>query len=298
MKDRIEFKSGFKTKVLTTLACIMGLAVPIAISAAGGKGVTPTTAAAQNTAKAFEVASVKLFVQGQSQARPGMFMNFGPPCGFTGLQLEPNRIAFTAFTYTIISIAYGKPGSNCRTPDLLTGGPEWVKSDRYDIEATIPAGTATYTLGNFAQREAPEIQMMLRTLLADRFKLKVHTQTKEISNQVLTGTAAKLTPWKEGDPTTRRITARQENGMPYAEFVAGRATMADLANMLGGTTIGTVVDKTGITGQFNVSFEFDSNGAVRPTIATRLQELGLKLEATKVTTEVVVIDSIERPSGN
>ena len=96
----------------------------------------------------------------------------------------------------------------------------------------------------------------------------------------------------------RRITARQESGMPYAEFVAGRATMADLANMLGGPVSGIVQDKTGITGQFNVTFEFDSNGVVRPTIASALQELGLKLETTKVPTEVVVIDSIERPSEN
>lgn len=286
MKDRIEPRLNFKRIALLSFAFAMALAGPI------------RAASPQDTAKAFEVASVKLFVQGQSQPRPGMFMNFGPPCGFTGLQLEPNRIAFTAFTYTIISIAYGKPGSNCRTADLLTGGPEWVRSDRYDIEATLPAGTPTYTLSNFAQRDAPEIQMMLRTLLADRFKLKVHTETKEISNYVLTGQGAKLTPWKEGAPPGRRITPRMENGMPYAEFVANRITMAEFANMLGGPISGTVQDKTGITGQFNVTFEFDSNGAVRPTIATALQELGLKLETTKVPTEVLVIDSIERPSGN
>jgi uncharacterized protein (TIGR03435 family) len=276
----------------------VAVVVMVAITAAFTLQALPAPTAQAGAVKKFDVASVKLFVQGQSQPRPGMFMNFGPPCGFTGLQLEPNRIAFTAFTYTIISIAYGKPGSNCRTADLLTGGPEWVRSDRYDIEATIPAGTPTYTLSNFAQRDAADIQLMLRTLLAERFKLKVHTETKEISNYVLTGKGAKLTPWKEGDPMARRITARQENGMPYAEFVAGRATMADLATMLGGPISGTVQDKTGITGQFNVSFEFDSNGVVRPTIATALAELGLKLETTKVPTEVYVIDSIERPSEN
>jgi uncharacterized protein (TIGR03435 family) len=270
-------------------------------------GVVHATAGASHAAvslqgaaakQAFEVASIRLFDPSAGPGRPGMFMNFGPPCGFTGLQIEGTRFAVTAFTYTLISIAYGKPGSNCRTPDLLTGGPEWIRSDRYDIQAVMPAGSS-FTQGQFAQRDAPGLQMMLQTLLEERFKLKVHRETKDITVYALTATkGAKVKASSESDQVARRLTRRMDNNQPYTELAAGKATMADLANMLGGVVGGIVQDKTGLTGQFNVNLEFDSNGAARPTVFTALQEIGLKLETAKLPMEVMVIDSIERPSEN
>jgi uncharacterized protein (TIGR03435 family) len=248
---------------------------------------------------AFEAASVRLFDPSAGPGRQGMFMNFGPPCGFTGLQLEAGRIAITAYTYTLISIAYGKPGSNCQTPDLLTGGPEWVRTDRYDVEATIPAGSPTYTLSQFAGRDAPAVQTMLQTLLADRFKLKVHREMKDVAGYFLTAAKdAKLMASTPADQPARGLALRRENGQPYTLLTARKATMANLANMLGGVVRGLVEDKTGITGEFNVVFEFDENATTRPTLAAKLQEIGLKLEPAKLPMEVVVIDSIERPPVN
>jgi hypothetical protein len=151
MRDHIPNKRGLNRTaclaviVIVALTCSLGLgSVNLAQAPSGAK--VPT---------AFEVASIKLVGPEGPPQRPGMFMNFGAPCGFTGLVLDAKKIQITLWTYTLIQLAYGPKGSNCRQQDLLTGGPEWVRTERYDIEAVIPAGTPTYMPGQLAQRDAP-----------------------------------------------------------------------------------------------------------------------------------------------
>ena len=221
----------------------------------------------------------------------------------------------------------------------LVGAPGWVSTDHYDIAAKSPADIAP---PNPNSNEPTDLQLMLRAMLADRFKLKVHTETREVPTYdlVLARSDGRL-----GTKLTRSTTdcvaeaaaARAaNNGAPPAfpafnqpmkcgirvgmgTYTAGSVTMAQIASNIAGQTGRTVTDRTGLTGNWDVDLSYtpdrmparapgtpadqpitvngqpiDPNG---PSIFTAIQEqLGLKLESGKGSVDVVVIDSIERPT--
>jgi len=284
MKNRIAGTLSCTLTLLLVLATVTALAVP-------GQNTTQKPAA-------FEVVSIKLIQPNSGPGRPGMFMNAGPGCSLTGVQVDPRRLAVSAPLFTLISTAYG---ANCRVPDMMTGGEEWMKTDRWDIEAVLPEGSETYTPAQFVGGNAPKLNSMLQTMLAERFKVAVHREMKEMTVNVLTaGKSPKLTKADENAPGGRRINLRRSpEGMPFMELVAAKLSMSGLAGMLQLATNRQVIDKTGIEGDFNIKVEYDNDGVSRPTIFTVLQEeLGLKLESTKEKMEVLVIDRAEKPSVN
>jgi uncharacterized protein (TIGR03435 family) len=118
----------------------------------------------------------------------------GPP------QVEPQRFAATASLYTFIAWAYGKRCITLEAQDLLSGGPEWIKSDPFAVQALIPQGSPSYTRDQFMEGNAPRLQMMIQSLLADRFKLVLHNETKDMPIYSLTvaKNGAKLQSFKEG----------------------------------------------------------------------------------------------------
>jgi uncharacterized protein (TIGR03435 family) len=183
--------------------------------------------------------------------------------------------------------------------DPQVSGPGWLDSDKYDIVAKAPAGT-------------PESQLpaMLRSLLADRFKLAVHREQKVVSVYALVVAKngpklAKAEPGASGGMTTER-------GHLRAEAV----TMTRLANFLASPRAALalpVVDQTGLDGIFNFTLAWtpESSSAARPEdrlpdahapppIFEALQEqLGLKLEARKAPVDMLVVDHAEKvPTGN
>jgi uncharacterized protein (TIGR03435 family) len=194
----------------------------------------------------------------------------------------------------------------------LSGGPGWVGTDRYDIvakperveqAATGPAPDAMTD----SQRSTRDEQWKerVRTLLADRFALAIHKETKEQPIYV-------LTIGKNGPKLTVVTTPGNEQGTRGGR---GRsqglaATMGLLANTLSNATGRPVVDKTGLTGKYDYVLEWTPDAAAGenadapaagtgPTIFTALQEqLGLKLEAAKGPVDTIVIDSVDRPSAN
>ncbi len=119
-------------------------------------------AAAQPSAKAeFEVASIK-----QNNARQRRY----------GFQFLPGRFVTTNLPlFVLIGVAYGLPVPNV-PPGRLTGGPEWVRSDRDDVEGKVPDLAAGLTA---KEREA-KVREMLRALLAERFHLSVRPESKEM----------------------------------------------------------------------------------------------------------------------
>jgi len=180
-------------------------------------------------------------------------------------------------------------------PWEISGGPGWVATDRYDIEAK--------TDGNPTFQENLE---MLRPLLEDRFRLKVHRESRQMP-------VYSLTIAKNGPKLL--ATAPETRGFirPGRGLIEGKAVnMPMLANFLGGSLGQTVTDKTGLPGSFDIKLEWspsegesnykygdrpiDANGS---SIFTAIQEqLGLKLEAGKGPVEMLIIDSLERPSAN
>jgi uncharacterized protein (TIGR03435 family) len=180
-------------------------------------------------------------------------------------------------------------------PWQISGGPNWATTDHYDIEAKID-GNPT-----FQQRLD-----MLQPLLADRFQLKFHRETRQMP-------AYSLTLAKNGPKLS--ATAPDVRGYitPGRGLIEGKAvSMPMLANFLGGSLGQSVTDKTGLAGGFDIKLEWtptegesnytygdrplDPNGS---SIFTAIQEqLGLKLEAGKAPVELLVIDRVERPSAN
>jgi uncharacterized protein (TIGR03435 family) len=247
---------------------------------------------------AFEVVSIELIVPNSGPPRPGFSMNAGPGCSLTGIQIDERRLTFTAPLLILVAMAQG---GTCRVPEMITGVSDWMRNHRWDIEAILPAGTPKYTPTQFVNR-IPEINAMLRTMIADRFKVVVHKEPKDATVTALTvgNGGQQLTKARDKDPVTRRINRRTDpDGKQFFELIAGKATMVALADMLQTATNRQVRDRTGLQGEFNIKFEYDNDGITRSTIFSALQqELGLKLEPSKEDVEAIVIDRAEKPTGN
>jgi uncharacterized protein (TIGR03435 family) len=222
---------------------------------------------------AFEVASVKP-APGFVNARVNLS---GPRVTISGYALEG-----------LIMDAYKVE------PWQLSGGPVWRDTDPFDILAKAPGENAP---------EPEQIRQMLQTLLEDRFKLKVHRETKEGPIYALVVAA------RNGPKLKKSIAADSlfSAGGPRRtmEMIFQKHTMEYLALQLAnnGRLGRRVVDKTDLTGAWDFTLTFaagdplpDSNV---PDLFTALQEqLGLKLESQKGLVEMLVIDHAEKPSPN
>jgi uncharacterized protein (TIGR03435 family) len=205
----------------------------------------------------------------------------------------------------------------------VTGGPSWINTEGYDIEAK-PEGST----------DQKRMWLMVQTLLADKFKLAMHRETREIpvyDLQLVRG-GSKLAP--PAGNCSEVMTAFPGPGEPRpappcGPGVVGSGTglamegisvsMPALAKTLSMLLGKEVIDKTGFTGKFSLHLEFamddalagipnpkgpDASGqptdpAARPSIRTALQEqLGLKLEASRGPVEILVIDHAQKPVEN
>ena len=275
------------------------LAAPVIIGVLNA----PATRAqdAPSTAPRFEVASIKPCQE---------------PVNDLGAHSSPGRLASDcAQLLNFIGNAYnafadGHLNLN-REPAPIHGGPPWLRSASYEINARAE--------GN------PGVPMMLgpmmQRLLEDRFQLKIHRQTNEGPVYFLTVARGgpRLQPSTEGSctpystlprppllPGTKEYCERIISGgiPPFVE--AKGATLDEFSKTLRVLVHRPVIDKTGITGRFDIRVEFSREGtepASDPTaptsIFTAIQEkLGLRLEAGKGPVEELVIDHIERPTGN
>ena len=234
---------------------------------------------------------------------------------------------------TLVAMAYGDvgPPPQALANDRISGGPSWMGSDLFDIVAKAGGDTPPGPTG------APQKLAMLRSLLAERFKLVVHheTRTAPIYVVVLARSDGKLGPQlQHSDVDCQALAAARGAGPPppppvpgdrplcgamvglgpVAMLRAGAQTMPALANMLSRMTGRIVIDRTGLTGAFDVDVRFNGEdlaglpsppaGTDRPAPAadtvslfTALQEqLGLKLDAQRGPIDVVVVDHAEQPT--
>jgi uncharacterized protein (TIGR03435 family) len=230
-------------------------------------------------------------------------------------QLSPGRFGVECVSLrNYIRVAFGSFGSgrnpNAKPPEVL-GGPAWLDSDRYDIIAKAAGDTG------LDEMYGP----MMQSLLADRFQLKIHSEVRELPVYFLTvaSGSGKLIPVKDGSCSP--IDLKQVLKSPPPSNYCGRMTtkkgtsttfdgygitMVEFANRIFEDTLDRpVIDRSGLTGRFDIHFEFvpsdvllstDENG---PSIFTALREqLGLKLSPAKGPVEVLVIDHVAKPSEN
>jgi uncharacterized protein (TIGR03435 family) len=181
----------------------------------------------------------------------------------------------------------------------ILGGPAWVNDDRYDIEAKPPASSesSNWIPANFKTPPNPEMRKMLQTLLAERFQLKVHPETRKGS--VLALVLAK------GGPKLKAPTPDKQPFVMIGQkaFIGQNATMAQLAERLSTSLLKRkVLDQTGLTAHFDFQLDYgyeDGQSSDTSWIFSALQDqLGLKLETQPGSTDVLVIDHAEKPSGN
>jgi uncharacterized protein (TIGR03435 family) len=256
-----------------------------------------------NPGPSFEVASIKI-------ADPELRLHRGLVCG----ALRERFSAFGWFRY-LVACAYGI--NDARLEMRILGGPRWIDDDFYVIEARVPQDAVSIT-----QERA---KLMLRALLAERFKLSVHEERREAPTLKLVvarkdgklGPNLQPTPkacadWIAGGrqgppPVLGDLTCVR--GQVSAFAIRGAAMpLSQLVNQLSGRTENPVIDATGLTGSFAVDLRWRPEQS-RPdatfsddlptSVFTALQEqLGLKLEPSKSVVNLLVIDRVERPTPN
>lgn len=188
----------------------------------------------------------------------------------------------------------------------IVGAPDWVSTDKWDIEGQpdVP-GTPN----------RKQMESMVQKLLADRFQLKLHKESKEMSAYVLTvaKTGNKLTA---GDQNAQLPGLGFSNLSP-ATLVVRNATMGDFTQFLQQLVLDRpVVDQTALTEKWNFSMKWTADESqlqglgvkvpppsdaadAPPPLFTAIQEqLGLKLDAGKAQVPVLVIDKVEKPTAN
>jgi uncharacterized protein (TIGR03435 family) len=176
------------------------------------------------------------------------------------------------------------------------GGPAWLDTERYDIVAKAQSADADYG----------QIKEMMRSLLADRFKLVVHRETQDLHVYTLVIGKNGSKMQEAGDGKKSYV-----NWLGPGHVVFTEGNMLGLINVLSGALGSPVVDKTGLTGLYNFKLEFtdprfqrQGNGSQSPVdsppdiFGAVQDQLGLRLEAKKGPVDVLVVDHAERASAN
>ncbi len=251
-------------------------------------GLLLLAASAALAQPAFEVASVK-----PSTDQDRVIGLFTYPGG---------RVVATRYSLRVlIHDAYGLDDHQ------ILGGPHWTGEDLYDIEAKPPSSSEAshWVPDNFKTPPNPEMRRMLQTLLAERFQLKVHTETRKEPVYVLTVAkgGAKLKP---PDAAKQPFIHHGRTGSVEREAVSStltgqNSTMAMLAASLTSLLRRPVLEQTGLKGSFDFRVEYGSetqSEAAAPLPRALQDQLGLKLETQPGSVEVLVIDHAEKPSAN
>lgn len=297
------------------LALVLGLAV---------------SAAGENPS--FEVASIKAIT-----SRPQGPVEIAMGCHGTDSH-NPNTtipmgrcvIHYESLRY-VIALAYNIPPATLNAYEKMISGPDWIRSEVYNIDAKaeMPATQA-------------QLKLMLQSLLAERFKLKVHRETREMPVYALVTT--KNGPKLQPSPKDRDCAGQSRSDHSYElgernmagtcrAFIPGdggmhgiNVSMTDVAEILGNWSDRIVIDKTGLDGFFDLilprmtrgnALTLNADAGARgggppapgarggegrfgdlPTVFTGVEQFGLKLEATKGPVDVLVIDDVQRPTEN
>jgi uncharacterized protein (TIGR03435 family) len=259
-------------------------------------------------------------MRGQDVAAGGKALSFdvvsvkpNKPSGdkvMTGIRMMPDRYSASSVRLgTLIQYAY-----NLRSTDLILGLNGPVETALFNIEATMDAETVAALKKLPPEESAAQRRLMMQSMLADRFKLKAHRETKELPIYLLVvrKSGSKL---KEANPNATYADAVK--GPDGAVIMGGRGSLkgrampiATLAIFLSHQVNRQVVDKTGLTGKYDIDLKWapeevrGDDGAVAaadsaPSLFTVLdEELGLKLESSKGPVEMVVVEHAELPSEN
>jgi uncharacterized protein (TIGR03435 family) len=264
--------AGAATLVLTTM---IGRGVMAQTAAGGAEKTQPAKAMAADAHPVFEVAAIKLSDPSQSA---------------NGFHAEGRHVFIVNQTLVkMVMFAYAVQQSQ------VAGEPEWASTVRYDISGVPNVEGAP---------NIKQIQEMIQKLLSDRFGLVFHRETRELPVYAISVAkgGAKLTSAAAPNGVSG------ESGLQHGTELTMRFTnssIADLALNMQLVVDRPIVDRTGLPGRYDFKLRYTLD-ETRPTdpdappgLFTAIQEqLGLKLEAVKAPTQVLVVDAVERPSAN
>jgi uncharacterized protein (TIGR03435 family) len=301
MIQRFVRKLIFGRGLLLLWAGSMAIATPNVLGQGGASA--PAAATTDVTVPGFDIISIK-----ENKSGSGMMRVMSKPDGYSATNVSLKML---------LQMAYGI------REDLITGAPNWGDSTRYDIEAKV-AGADVDTLKKLSSEQR---RAMLKPVLEERFKLKVHTETKQLPvyELVVAKGGSKLKQATPGDTYANGIKGPDGTGhagmmrVSRGELTGQALPITSLVSMLGQQLQRTVIDKTGLTGKYDFGLQWtdensdpmfkgpDSNpqrsepspDSSGPSIFTALQEqLGLKLQSAKGPVETLVVDSVAMPSEN
>jgi bla regulator protein BlaR1 len=304
LAGRVGRDLKFTKKAVLVAAGIAVVSAPILVGAM--RAQTPASSASVNDSFTFEVASIK------PDPDPQHYQGVHIDMGLVGAEY----IATGVTAKDLIQFAYSVDGFQ------VSGGPAWIKSDKYAINAKVDRTLMTqWNALAPAQREKKEdqIKSMFRNLLADRFQLKVSHQSQQgptyalvvakggsklaLSNDV--GESSKG-PGSHVNGLGNSVFQADENDMLIGAFAKIIQRQPELEGRL-------VEDQTGLDGRYTFLLKWtrqpttadasssDASPAdpSAPSLWTALQEqLGLRLQSTKGQVDTIVIDHIEKPSAN
>jgi uncharacterized protein (TIGR03435 family) len=242
---------------------------------------------------AFDVVSIKKFVLPEGAA---FFRMYNPDASQRALRPTGSRFVERHVTLeNLVQEAYNVLDYQ------ISGLPQWAlpNQDMYDIEATW-AGDAVPT--------SDELRAMLRTMLADRFQLKVHRETRDLPvyNLVVAKGGLKLKPATGDEPTAKKASAstaaRSIDSLARERVIRGEIN--GLMGLISTFLDHPVLNKTHLSGKYE--YEWNSQdlleevrqGKPAPSIFPMVRGFGLNLELVKAPTEIIVVDHAEKPSEN
>lgn len=266
-------------RILTLVAYILVFAVNAVAAAAQPQSSTAQPQSSQAKVFAYDVVSVKPHKPGD---RP---ISFGAtPEGYRAVNIMVSWLIQNIYDLTLA--------------DQISGLPDWASDARFDFEAKMDEETVAEFRKLSHEQQQEQRQLMLQAVFADRFKLKVHHKIKEMGIYELV-VAKSGCKFKESPPgETQRVMTG--NG----RIVLQAMPLDSVANSLSNETGRIVIDKTGLTGNYDLTLKWtpeqqrtaDDSG---PSVFTALEEqLGLKLVPAKGPVDTIVVDHIERPSEN
>jgi len=251
-------------------------------------------------AHSFEVATIK-----PSQQGPHKFFDIV----MTPVGMDASSASLTM----LVAYAYGLRSA----VDQVSGVPDWAKTDLFDVQAKMSAADIAEVQKLSYEEGTARLKPMLQTLLAERFKLKVHSETKQVPVYELVvakgGAKLKDAATDPNPPLGKRADGKLATGIRFLKDTGiVQMSLTSFVSFLSQPVARIerpVLDKTGLIGSyyFTLNWSVYSNGAGSSpgppedstvSIFGALQEVGLKLRPATGPIDIIVIDHVEHPSEN
>jgi uncharacterized protein (TIGR03435 family) len=316
MTGRSGRKMTFAKKAALYSSAALILAVPIGFGVVHGQSnLSPTVASPQSNLSTqnlpkYDIASIKPYKTDDGPAMRVM------------MQITPDGVSLHGVPLRmLLQQGFGLE------QDRIVGEPSWTDSSRYDIEAKVEPEDAP----KLKDLKVEQRNAMMLQLLVDRFHLKYHYEKRELPlyTLVVAKGGLKMKPSKPVEDPPQANPPKPGDGPPRmgrgmmrmspGHFESTGTTIEMLTHLLSRQLGRTVVDKTGLSGEYEFTVDYTPDnmampmhgapeGGPKPEVAadqggpslfTAVEEqLGLKLQATKATVGVIVIDHIDQPSEN